>query len=117
MHQLRHGRSGGPVSCLSRIGEVEKMRGVIRDSWDRQKGESSKVYGLFQAYRDLGRDRSLALLHRQLAERTSQSGQDGKTTVKRRQLERNSVRHRWVDRCEAYDIHLDQLRRKQTEKE
>jgi hypothetical protein len=67
----------------------------MRDPWERLTGENSKAYSHFGLYRDIGKIRSLLKV-----------AEDGKATVKRRQLERWSTRWRWVERAKAYDDHM-----------
>ncbi len=64
--------------------------------WERQPGESPKAYRAFCTYRDLGIDRTLAKAAALL-------GNDPKW------FEQLSSRHKWVNRCKAYDQHIDHL--------
>jgi len=82
------------------------MRDEQKHEWDRQPGESSKAYGHFTRYRDLGQERSL----RKLAA-------DAKTKSRLRQLQHWSSRWEWVERCQQYDDYLDQQARVEQEKE
>lgn len=82
------------------------MRDEEKHEWDRQPGESSKAYTHFCLYRDMG-------LRRSIRQMPSVSG----CTSVVRQLNRWSSRWRWVERCQAYDDHLEYQRRLQQEKE
>jgi hypothetical protein len=76
------------------------------EPWERQKRERSKAYEHFCGYRDMGPERSLAKM----------TG-IGNASVSRRQLERWSSEHRWVERAAAYDADFDRRRRAKLEKE
>jgi hypothetical protein len=77
----------------------------MRDLWERVTGESAKAYVHFALYRDMGSERSL----RKVAE-------GGEGTAKIRQLEKWSVRWRWVERAQAYDDEMDRQLRAKKEK-
>lgn len=79
---------------------------MMRDPWERLKGESSKAYAHFCLYRDMGKERSL----RKLAADTT-------CTSQLRQLQRWSARWRWVDRAQAYDDEIYRELRAKNEKQ
>lgn len=64
--------------------------------WEQQPGETTKKYGQFVTYRDLGRARTLP--------RAAELLQRHPVTVRKA-----SAEFRWLERAEAYDRHLDQL--------
>lgn len=68
-------------------------------AWDRRTGETLPAWRAFQAYRDLGSDRSIR--------KTLDAA--GKPPSTRRHWERWSVRHDWSVRARAWDEHLDQV--------
>ena len=82
------------------------MRDEEKHDWDRQPGESSKAYGHFCRYRDMGQERSL----RKLAA-------DTETKSRLRQLQHWSSRWKWVERCQQYDDQLERQARVEQEKE
>ena len=77
----------------------------MRELWERLTGESAKGYAHFVLYRDMGSERSL----RKVAE-------GGDNTAKIRQLEKWSVKWRWVERAQAYDDEMDRQLRAKKEK-
>lgn len=66
-----------------------------RDLWDRQTGESTKRWGQFCVYRDLGRTRTL----KRVAERLN---------ITHRTAQQYSHTYRWGIRAEAFDRHMDE---------
>jgi len=70
--------------------------------WQRQPGESSRAFGRFCEYRDLGANRSLSRLGRLHADQAGWS---------LRALEELSVRWRWQARASAWDDDEDKARR------
>jgi hypothetical protein len=70
--------------------------------WERMPGESSKVYGKFCAYRDLGPGRSLVKLRR------LHVGEEGWS---RSALEEACQRWHWQSRAAAWDDEQDRARR------
>ncbi|MFJ6014479.1 hypothetical protein [Streptomyces sp. NPDC092952] len=64
--------------------------------WEQQPGETSKKYGQFVTYRDLGRARTLP--------RAAELLQRHPVTIRKA-----SAEFRWLERAEAYDRHLDRL--------
>jgi hypothetical protein len=77
----------------------------MRELWERLPGESAKAYEHFVLYRDTGSGRSL----RKVAE-------CGESAAKIRQLEKWSVRWRWVERAQSYDDEMDRQLRAKKEK-
>ena len=67
--------------------------------WDPQAGESAQAFAAFVAYRDLGPERSIDAVVREL---------DKSRTL----IGRWSGRWKWVKRAQAYDAHLDEIKRK-----
>lgn len=76
---------------------------VDRDPWDRQSGESLKQYARFTFYRDLGRLRTLAQVHKTL----TASGD----AIRYGTLRQISYEFRWGSRCESWDVYQDQEER------
>jgi hypothetical protein len=69
--------------------------------WDRRPKESVAAYRAFLVYRDQGLDRSLTAVKAVYAQRpTKESG------ARRPDLERWSSRYQWVERCRAWDNHV-----------
>lgn len=62
--------------------------------WERQKGESAQAYEAFVTYRDMGAERSLRAVSRQLGK--------SKTLIDRWSREKD-----WVERVRAYDNELE----------
>ena len=67
--------------------------------WERQKGESPQAFAAFLIYLELGPKRSLHMVGQQL----------GKS---RGLMERWSSANHWVERCRAWDNHLQQEARR-----
>lgn len=74
--------------------------------WDQLPDESQAAFNAFRIYRDLGDTRSLSRVATELIERGRRSG---KARTVRTNLSVWSVRHRWVERVQAWDRHLDRL--------
>lgn len=72
--------------------------------WERLPNESPPAWEAFCAYRDQRAERSQEAVAKQL----------GKS---RQLLARWSSTHGWVGRCQAYDSHLDRVKRQETEAE
>lgn len=72
--------------------------------WERQPGETTKQFEAFAIYRDMGMDRSLSKVARELSK-------------SKQLLTRWSSANNWVDRCEAYDVEQDRLLRAQQQKD
>jgi hypothetical protein len=76
--------------------------------WERQPGESSRAFGAFCVYRDLGPRRSLRAAAEKYYQRSS--------LAVLRQCNTWSSAFRWVERASAWDRHLDaEARRAQEE--
>lgn len=73
--------------------------------WDKREDESAKAYEWFCRYRDMGPDRSHDKLHQKYSESTSKKS----VTL------RWSSKYAWVERAEAYDAHLEAIKRKTNE--
>lgn len=69
-----------------------------REPWEQQPGESAKAFAAFCVYRDLGPERSLSKVAAQLNKSMKLMGDW-------------SGEHRWVERSEAWDRHLDKAAR------
>jgi len=72
--------------------------------WHRQPKETDKAHEAFVVYRDMGGSRTLSKVARSL----------GKSKA---QMLKFSGKWKWVDRCHAYDSHLDTKRLKAREDE
>jgi hypothetical protein len=72
-----------------------------RNPWDKQPGESSKAFAAFAVYRDLGLERSLTRVARQLNKSIQL-------------ISRWSLNHDWRSRVEAFEVHADELTQMQT---
>jgi len=66
--------------------------------WERQKTDTDKSYSAFCVYRDMGRDRSIRGVGREL----------GKSKAL---IDRWSSKHDWVNRVNAYDDYLEAQQR------
>ena len=75
------------------------MAEIEQAPWEQQPGESSRAYGAFCAYRDLGPRRSLRAAAEKFYGRTAAG------VV--RQCTSWSSTFRWVERAQAWDRHLD----------
>lgn len=65
-----------------------------QDPWERLPAESDPAWEAFKAYRDLGVKRSTAKVAKQLSKSVTL-------------MNRWSGTHRWVQRAQTYDAHLD----------
>lgn len=74
------------------------------EPWERQPNEGTKPFEAFCLYRDMGSERTLLKVSRQL----------GKSETL---IQRWSFTHKWSDRCRAYDRHLDKIAHKTAIKE
>lgn len=73
--------------------------------WDKREDESAKAYEWFCRYRDMGTGRSHDKLHQKYSEGMS----------KKAQTLRWSSRYAWVERAEAYDAHIEAIKREANE--
>ena len=74
------------------------------EPWERQPKEGQEAFAAFCRYRDMGPDdRSIR-----------KAEQDNIKTVSK--CLAWSQKHSWVNRCKAWDSHLDEVKRKATEK-
>ena len=77
---------------------------MSRDPWERQPKETDKSWEAFVKYRDMGAERSHVRLEQVLGKNKNY-------------LAVWSKRNDWVERCAAYDNHVDQLALKEIERE
>ncbi len=77
----------------------------MAEIWERQPGETGKAYSHFAKYRDLGPERSMEKLRKNLGVKVSQT-----------RLEQLSVKYNWVNRAAAYDDYIDRKKREEKEK-
>lgn len=75
--------------------------------WEKLESETNLAYEWFCRYRDYGPERSLAKLAQKYRRKKSYITQ----------LQRWSSSHSWVARAEAYDIHIEELKRAEMETE
>lgn len=97
----------------------------MSETWERQKGESSKSFAWFTIYRDLGPTRTLPKTLKKIENQSkmgSNSVQNGAKpqiipipTLK--SLQTQSYKWSWNSRATDYDNYLDRLRRKEREAE
>lgn len=73
--------------------------------WDKREDESAKAYEWFCRYRDMGPGRSHDKLHQKYSESAS----------KKSMTLRWSSRYAWVERAEAYDAHIEAIKREANE--
>jgi len=71
--------------------------------WERQKGETTKAYAAFCAYRDYGIDRSIQKVVNKYIENSWSMSL----------LLRWSAKHNWIQRCVAFDSYMDKERQKE----
>jgi len=71
--------------------------------WERQKGETTKAYAAFCAYRDYGIDRSIQKVVNKYIEKSWSMSL----------LLRWSAKHNWIQRCVAFDSYMDKERQKE----
>lgn len=79
---------------------------MAKKAWERQPGETSKAFGAFCIYRDIGPQRSMP-----------QVLEIGNLSCKLNNLETWCTRYSWVARAAAYDDYLDSIKRKEKEKQ
>lgn len=73
--------------------------------WDKREDESAKAYEWFCRYRDMGPGRS----HEKLNQKYSESISKKSLTL------RWSSKYAWVERAEAYDAHIEAIKREANE--
>ena len=73
--------------------------------WERRKGESAIAYLAFLAYRDLGPTRNLTE-----AQKAHTAGMGKQKGTKSHNVGEWSAKHEWVERCRAWDNHLQAQR-------
>jgi hypothetical protein len=83
------------------------MSETSRALWEQQPGETSRAFGAFCRYRDLGPRRSLRAAAEAFYGRTSAASE--------RQIDKWSHAFSWVERAGAWDRHLDAEARKAQE--
>lgn len=76
---------------------------VDEKSWLRQKGESSKSYGYFKTYLEMGATRSVERLWGQLGKKHRKEPDKYKKPPTRKALENTCSKHEWVKRAIDYD--------------
>lgn len=72
--------------------------------WERQPEESTKAFEAFQCYRDMGMERNIMAVTRELNKSRTIIG-------------RWSSAHNWVERCAAWDSEQDRILREQQQNE
>ena len=88
-----------------RTHNFRNVQRLAMDVWKKQEGETSKAYDWFCKYRDMGTDRSISKVVQKY----------NKNTTYRRQLAKWSILYNWISRVEAYDTHLENLKRDENE--
>src|SRR5262245_35576295 len=84
---------------MCRVNGASAMSEQTSNPWEQQPGESSRAFGAFCVYRDLGPRRSL---------RAAATAFYGRSAAGlERQLDKWSRAFHWVDRASAWDRHLD----------
>ena len=78
------------------------------EPWTKRDDETQRAYEVFCVYRDMGPGRSLPKTHDE---------EYGKDAGNVRIVEKWSSAYDWPDRAHAYDLHLEELRRAEYEKE
>lgn len=73
------------------------------DPWEKQKNESTKQYGRFVFYRDIGRLRTINQVHKLLTETGDNIRPDS--------LRQAAWENRWSERAQAWDIAQDEADR------
>jgi len=85
--------------------------------WDRQPGEPSRWHARLERYRLAGPGRSMLGLYQRERERKGAKGSDQK---KPRSVPESwskvAKAWRWQDRCAAFDCHLQQIAREESDK-
>lgn len=89
----------------------QKQLDPARLPWEKQPWESPQAFRGFALYRDLGLTRSLTKAAQALVETMPTRTRE---TI-RTQMSQWSGQHRWVERAEQYDLHVDARMREQRE--
>lgn len=76
--------------------------------WEKQDDETLKAYNAFCVYRDMP-------AHLRSLKKVAEAIYNGVSTGKQRYIEHWSSNNNWVKRVEAYDIHLDEINRREHE--
>lgn len=89
----------------------------MTEPWERQKGESSKTFAWFKIYRDLQGARTLPKVINTIEQLIAKDSSKAKeiTLPSLTQLQNQSSRWNWKERCRNYDNYLDKLDREQKE--
>lgn len=95
------------------LAETRRDLAPDRLPWEKQPWESWPSFKAFALYRDLGLSRSLT----KAAQLTVETMPERKRDTVRTQFSAWSGGHRWVERAEAYDLHVDARHREQREGE
>lgn len=75
------------------------------EAWERQKGESEKVYERFKIYLDLPPEqRTSKKVHEKLVKNSENSSQNNEIPSENT-IVNNSVQWRWIERARLYDAH------------
>lgn len=86
------------------------------EPWDRQPGEGDKAWLCFRLYRDAEMPDGIGKrTHRQVSATAYPQSPQGARA--RKEIADWSVRFRWIERVEAFDRHLDQVRQEEFRKE
>lgn len=96
----------------------------MSETWERQKGESSKSFAWFTIYRDIGPTRTLPKTLKKIEDhnkRLNENKRGEKSQIipmpSLKNLGTQSYRWSWKSRATDYDNYLDRLRRKEREAE
>lgn len=82
--------------------------GFSGDPWSQQPGESARAFLAFTHYRDLGMERSQAKADENYRAEVGLTPKPAKE-LPTKQISEWSRIFRWVERCAAYDDHLDAI--------
>src|SRR5215467_5679024 len=82
---------------------------VLPVPWERQPGESARAFAAFCLFRDIGPRRSLRECCRRFYGDRTMSNLGQSSTW--------SGKWQWVERCRAWDDHLDALARQEQERQ
>lgn len=90
---------------------------AVTKAWEQRKGESSSSYALFLIYRDMGPKRSFDRFFDEDFEPETELRENCGKIPSRSALEKLSSRWLWVERCRAWDNHLQAIRDREAAKE